>query len=120
MYKVKSQISPLPVQEMFKVHDNVYDLRKKRCWETSNVRTVHYGTETVLFRGPKRWEMIPVYIKDSTNLNVFKTKRKQWKPLDCTCRLCRTYIHSVHTFIHTQCRIYRLLHIAFIFHLYLG
>ena len=84
LYKVKSQISPLPVQEMFKVHDNVYDLRKKRCWETSNVRTVHYGTEIVLFRGPKIWDMIPVYIKDSTNLNVLKTKIKQWKPLDCT------------------------------------
>ena len=95
MYKVKSQISPLPVQEMFKVHDNVYDLIKKRSWETSNVRTVHYGTETVPFRGPKIWEMIPVYIKDSTNFNVFKTKIKQWKPLDCTCRLCRTYMNSV-------------------------
>ena len=95
MYKVKSQISPSHVQEMFKVHNNVYDLRKKRCWETSNVRTVHYGTKTVLFRGPKIWKMIPAHIKDSTNLNVFKTKVKQWKPLDCTCRLCRTYIHSI-------------------------
>ena len=76
MYKVKSQISPLPVQEMFKVHNYDYELRKKRCWETSNVKTVHYGTETVLFRGTKIWEMISAHIKESTNLNVFKTKIK--------------------------------------------
>ena len=49
MYKVKSQILLLPVQEMFKVHAK----RKKKCWETNNVRTGHYGTETVFFRGPK-------------------------------------------------------------------
>ena len=34
-------------------------LRKNRCCEISKVRTDYYGTETIRFRGPKTWDMVP-------------------------------------------------------------
>ena len=95
MFKVKNKISPLPIQELFKEHVNSYDLREKRCWEISKARTVHFGTETIRFRGPIIWEMLPTDIKESNNLQEFKTKVKKWKPDDCMCRLCKTYIHNL-------------------------
>ena len=30
-------------------------------------------------------------IKDSENVNIFKSNIKSWKPENCPCRLCRLY-----------------------------
>ena len=81
MYKVKNNISPLPLRELFNENINSHDLRNKRYWESSNVRTVHYGTETIKYRGPKTWEMVPNFIKESTSILEFKTKIKKWNLL---------------------------------------
>ena len=35
MFKIKNKLSPTPMIDIFREHVNVYDLRSKRCWETS-------------------------------------------------------------------------------------
>ena len=95
MYKVKNNISPLPMQELFTKQTNVHGLRNKRCWKIPNARSVHYGTETIRYRGPKTWEVVPPAIKNSKSLREFKVKIKGWNPEGCTCRLCKTYIHNL-------------------------
>ena len=95
MYKIKNHLSPLPMQELFTEKDNKHDLRNKRFWETYNIRTVSYGTETIRFRGSKTWELVPTEIKESTSLIEFKEKIKGWKPKGCTCRLCKSYIFNL-------------------------
>ena len=95
MFKVKNKISPVPIQGMFKNHINHHNLRSNRCWEISKVRSVNYGTETMRYRGPKLWEMLPPNLKESKSLEEFKLKIKKWKPTDCTCRLCREFVHNL-------------------------
>ena len=95
MYKVKNNLSPLPLQELFKQRDQTYLLRKERCWEVPHVETVNYGTETLRYRGIKTWDLIPENIKESDSLSVFKKKIKEWKPHGCTCRLCKQYIFNL-------------------------
>ena len=95
MYKIKMNLAPAPIQELFPRFENEYNLRNQRIWQTSNVRTVGYGTETVLYRGKKTWEMLPADIKNAKTLNEFKRKIKTWIPKDCTCRLCKEYIHDL-------------------------
>ena len=64
MYKVKHNFSPLPMQELFKDQANRYDLiRNNRSWQVPDVKTVAYGTETIRYRGPKIWELLPNEIK---------------------------------------------------------
>ena len=92
MYKVKNNLSPIPIQNIFKEHIDTHDLRNNRCWEVVKVRTVHHGTETIRYRGPKTWEILPNEIKESKSLLEFKSKVKLWKPIDCTCRLCKHFI----------------------------
>ena len=130
MYKTKNNLSPIPVQEIFKEHVNLHDLRNNRSWDIPNdlrnnrswdipndlrnnrswdipndlrnnrswdipndlrnnrswdipndlrnnrswdipnARTVHYGTETIRFRGPKTWEILPTSIKESKTLSL--------------------------------------------------
>ena len=92
MYKIKNDLSPMPMKDIFKKYVNTHDIRNNRCWEISKVITVFYGTETIRFRGPKTWDMVPQHIKDSKNLLEFKSKIRSWKPIDCTCRLCKTFV----------------------------
>ena len=92
MYKVKHKMSPLPVQEIFKPKTNSYDLRNKIEWEKAKVRTVNNGTETIRFRGPETWELLPDDIKEASSLSEFKRKIKNWKPHGCTCKLCKVYV----------------------------
>ena len=92
MFKIKNNLSPPLMKKIFNENSNTYDLRDKRWWEPTNVRTVHNGTETVTYRGPKTWDMVPQDIKDSVSLAEFKSKIKLWEPNGCTCRLCKTFI----------------------------
>ena len=95
MFKVRNKISPVPIQGLFEDHINYHNLRSNRCWEISKVRTVNYGTETMRYRGPKIWGMLPPKIKESKSLEEVKLNIKKWKPLDCTCRLCREFVHNL-------------------------
>ena len=39
MYKIKNQMSPIPMQKLFTVKEYQYDLRNKNTWVTDNIRT---------------------------------------------------------------------------------
>ena len=95
MYKVKNNLSPLPMQGLFNEQINTYNLRNSRTWEIPNARTVFYGQESVRFKGPKPWELFPNDIKEAKSLAEFKTKIKAWKLPECTCRLCKTFIANL-------------------------
>ena len=95
MFKIKTGISPKPMQELFVEKAYQHDLRQKRSWEVFNIRTVRYGKETIRYMGPKIWDLVPKEIKESKTLLEFKYKIKKWKPTNCTCRLCMTYVHDL-------------------------
>ena len=64
MYKAKNKICLTLFQEQFPSYENSYNLRNNRCWETINVRTEGYGTEILLFRARKTWDLLPDAIKN--------------------------------------------------------
>ena len=95
MYKVKNNISPLVMNNIFIQNENTYNLRSKSTWKIRAVKSVFHGTESLSFRGPKTWDMLPTFIKKSESLQEFVLKVKQWKPEGCTCRLCKIYIPNL-------------------------
>ena len=95
MFKVKHNMVPAPLQELFPKYDNVFNLRNQRCWQSFNIRTVGYGIDTLAYRGEKTWQLLPDFIRNSNTLSEFIFKIKKWNPHGCTCRLCKTYIHNV-------------------------
>ena len=95
MFKVKNNLSPVFMKNVFSNSTNPYNLRNMPEFGTSNVHTVHNGTETISFRGPKTWSLVPQEIKNSKSLIEFKNKIKYWKPVGCMCRLCKTYIYNL-------------------------
>ena len=95
MYKIINNYSIPIMSTLFPLSSNPYELRNKNPFQSKNVRSVYYGTETVSFRGPKTWDLVPDFIKSSPSLSEFKYKIKTWMPEGCTCRLCKIYISGV-------------------------
>jgi hypothetical protein len=88
MYKVKNKLTPVPFQELFSLKENGGFIIPK-------INTVNRGEETVRYRGPKTWAIVPEDIKNAESLAIFKNRIKKWKPVGCTCRLCKTFIKGL-------------------------
>ena len=90
MYKVKNNLCPKPFQDLF-----VRRERGNGDFVIPKISTVNRGEETVRYRGPVTWELVPEEIRASKSLAIFQDKIKQWKPLGCTCRLCKSYVEGL-------------------------
>ena len=95
MFKAKNNLSPNFMKSIFPTSNNPYNLRMDTYFEPNNIRTVSYGTETLYYRGPQIWTLIPDDIRNSTNLKEFKAKIKNWKPKGCLCRICKNFIPNL-------------------------
>ena len=95
MFKVKLGISPVILNNVFESRDCSYNLRNITQFKSQCVKSVHYGTESLSFLGPKLWQLLPKEYKDIDNLADFKHKIKSWVPENCPCRLCKTYIQNL-------------------------
>ena len=87
MYKIENNLSPSIMNTIFPERSIPYNLRNKNNFKSSNVHTVYYGTETISYRGPIPWELVPEDIRLSKTLGVFKTNIRQWEPKGCTCKV---------------------------------
>ena len=83
------------MKSIFPLSSNHYTLRKASTFQIDNIKTVRYGSETLASRGPLIWESVPIDIKNSPNLAVFKQKIKQWTPSECQCRICKHYVFQL-------------------------
>jgi hypothetical protein len=67
MYKVKHNLAPAIMQDVFPESTNPYNTRQGGdSFKTRNVKTVHYGTETLAHLGPRIWQQVPNKIKHTT------------------------------------------------------
>ena len=53
------------------------------------------GLDTIFYRGPQLWNLVPQEIKESTSFLIFKHKIKKWNCKNCPCRLCRTFLFNL-------------------------
>ena len=95
MFKVSNNLSPDIVKEIFVERTIPYNLRNDSNFVPRHVNSVYHGTESLSYLGPKIWEQVLSELKRSENLNSFKTQIKKWTPLNCPCRLCRTYLPQI-------------------------
>ena len=95
MYKIQNGLAPTILSDLFPLKEDYRRLRSNNNFQTFNVKSVYFGTETLSFRGPKSWSLVPNHIRNASSLNEFKRKIKLWKPTGCTCRICKPYIQNV-------------------------
>ena len=96
MYKVTNGLSPEIMNEIFQIREESrYNLRYTSQFTIPPIHSVYNGRESVSYMGPKIWELIPHAFKQINSLSGFKKAIKEWKPGNCSCRLCKTYISQV-------------------------
>ena len=96
IYKIKNGIAPDIMKDIFELQNPSYNLRSScNQFRRENIKTVHYGLQSVRYLGPKIWELVPNNIKYSNSLSKFKKLIKSWKPEACPCRLCKTCIAKI-------------------------
>ena len=96
MYKVTDRLSPEIMNEIFQIREESrYNLRYTSQFTIPPIHSVYNGRESVSFMDPKIWKLIPPAFKQIKSLSGFKKAIKEWKPSNCPCRLCKTYISQV-------------------------
>ena len=89
MYKILNGLSPKIINDIFPLKENSIKLRSNNKFKTFNVKSVYFGTETITFRCPKTWALIPNEIKISRSLPEFRKKINygKWKLARYSCPL---------------------------------
>ena len=61
------------MKDIFELQNPLYNLRSSRNqFRRENIKTVHYGLQSVIYLGLKIWELVPNNIKHSNSLSKFK------------------------------------------------
>ena len=102
MFKVDKGLAPTFMNDIFSSNANAHaenvssnTRSNSRFYNHYNPKTVNYGLETLRSIGPKIWNMIPENIRNAASIKYFKAQIKKWVPLNCPCRLCKSYIPSL-------------------------
>ena len=86
-YQIKTDLNQAS-HFQFATRENNYNLRNFQELESSLKRTVKFGTETISYRVPQIWNLIPERLRELETLNKFKKDIKKWKCNACPCKMC--------------------------------
>ena len=96
MFKVVKSLAPTIINDLFPLKEtNNYNLRRKLFFKIPRNETVRNGLESISYLGQKIWEMLPSEMQGCETLSEFKSKVKSWNPVNCSSKLCKTYIGGV-------------------------
>ena len=85
---------PEILRETFVSKTSSCNLPRNDTFEKRQGHSVYHATESLSFLGPKRFDLIPVELKQSESLDSLRLKTKNWVPSECPYRLCKTYIQQ--------------------------
>ena len=74
---------------MFQTNVYLYDLINPRILASKRKSTINYGIDKITFKGPQISDNIPLKIRNSESLSLFKLNIKQIQGLTCRCKICR-------------------------------
>ena len=93
MYKVKNDLSPPFMKEIFCHKGNERGTRSGDVFVRPHVESVKKGNRSLRSFGPIVWnEMLPERLKKCESLDSFKHSVNSWVPENCLCELCKIYV----------------------------
>ena len=79
IYKFTNNLSPPIIDHMFQFRENSYNLRNFQQLASFTKKTTKLGLETISYRGPQLWNLVPQEIKEVASFLIFKDKIKLFK-----------------------------------------
>ena len=96
MYKVANDMSSDIMNNVFKLKNTPHcNLRHTSNFSANPIHSVCNGTKSASYLGTKIWEQLPAEIKNKDSLDGFKKEIKKWKPTECPCRICKTFVPNL-------------------------
>ena len=95
LFKVKENLFNTIMSDIFPTRVVNYNLRSQTDFLRSTVNTTKFGLNSLRHFASKVWSMIPIEIKNSSTVEIFKSKISKWEPNDCDCKLCQDYLHRI-------------------------
>ena len=95
MYKTRNDLNPSFMQEIFFENESHYNLHNNNEFVQIRVRSVSNGPESVRFKGPQLWQILPQTIGNCGSLDLFKANIENGKGESCPCKLFRTSIPNL-------------------------
>ena len=88
IYKIKNNLNPPIMDFMFERGNNTYNLRNFLEFATKR-KTVKIGLETLNYRSPKLWSILPENLRQVNSLGQSKESVWKWDCIGCPWRLCK-------------------------------
>ena len=77
---------------MFESGNNTYNLRNFQEFPAKRKRTVKMSLETLNYRSPQLWSILPENLRQISSRVQFKESVRKWDCIDCPGRLCKLYL----------------------------
>ena len=78
IFKMKNNLNPPIMGFMFERRNNPYNLRNFQEFATKRKRTVKMSLETLKYRSPQLWSILPENLRQITSLVQFKESVRKW------------------------------------------
>ena len=95
LFKAKGNLSNNIMYDIFQTRKINYNLRSQTDFASNCVNTNKFGLNSLRYFASKVWNMVPLEIKNSGSVEIFKIKSRNWEPKDCYCYLYKTYINNL-------------------------
>ena len=95
IFKIKKGLAPPIMESILKGRNNTCNVRNFQEFEAERKRTVYFGLETISYRSPQLWSLLPEHMRQLNSLDQFKRSVRQWVCNTCPCRLCKVYLQNV-------------------------
>ena len=92
---MKNNLNSPIMDFMFERRNNMYNLRDFQEFATKRKRTVKMGLETLNYRSPQLWAILPENVRQINSLVQVKDSVRTWVCIDCPCRLCKFYLPNI-------------------------
>ena len=95
IYKAINNFPGATIKDLFTRVDYTYSLRRNQDVTIPRVNTSLKGQNSIRYLGAIIWNSLPTDIRNIDSLEQFISKIKKWKPVNCPCRLCKTYVKNL-------------------------
>ena len=88
VFKCVNKIGPPSVYDLYTKKSVPYGLRDPNKIEQSIPNTTSFGLQNLKYSGASLWNQMPGNLKETIELNTFKSLIKTWAGPSCKCGAC--------------------------------
>ena len=95
IFEIKKGFAPPIMGSILKGRNNNESIRNFQEFETERKRAVYFRLETISYRSPHLWSLLPEHVRQLNSIDQFKRNVRQWVCNTCPSRLCKVYLQNV-------------------------